>query len=44
MPIRHVSAASDRAAAAIRKFLRLQSVGGILLRLMTVSALKVRTR
>ena len=39
MPIQYIGAAGDRAAGAIRDFLRLQSAGGILLMLAAVIAL-----
>jgi NhaA family Na+:H+ antiporter len=39
MPMRYVSAAGDRAAGAVRDFLRLQSAGGILLMIATAVAL-----
>lgn len=41
MPIRYLSTAGDRAAGAVRDFLRLESAGGILLMLAAAAALVV---
>jgi NhaA family Na+:H+ antiporter len=39
MPLRYISEAGDRAAGAVREFLRLESAGGILLMLAAAAAL-----